>query len=62
MALADSDALLEERSQAMSLAHAKLEDKHKDTLFGLRQTQDKVSFYPAPSWEALTGSVAWTDR
>ena len=62
LALADSEALLEERSLAMSSAHAQLEDKHKDTLFGLRQTQDKVSFCPAAlSWDVLTGCVAWTD-
>ncbi len=43
--LADRDAnlaLFEERSSAMAIAHAELEDRHKDTLLGLRETQAKV--------------------
>ena len=48
MAVADRDALLEERSRAISCAHAELEDRHKDTLLGLRETQDKVSLGDSP--------------
>lgn len=43
LVLADRDAVLEERSRATTCAHAELEDRHKDTLLGLRETQDKVS-------------------
>ncbi len=63
MVLADRDAnlaLFEERSQAMAIAHAELEDRHKDTLFGLRETQDKVGVSVCLSWKALTRLLAVT--
>lgn len=66
LALADRDALCEqheEHSRALSAAHAELENKYKDALFGLRETQDKVrsSAVTAPLLEGiLTGCVAWS--
>ena len=56
--LADREALFEEHDRAVSAAHAELEDKHKDVLFGLRQTEDKVSFATLSACDASCHSFA----
>ena len=65
LALADKDAnlaLFEERSSAMAVAHAELEDRHKDTLLGLRETQAKVGASGCLSWKALPCCAATSER
>ena len=42
LALAERDSFLEERSRALTVKHAELEDKHADMLMELRQSEDKV--------------------
>ena len=63
--LADRDAnlaLFEERSSAMAITHAELEDRHKDTLLGLRETQAKVGCQLVCIGKALTWCAAMSER